>query len=123
WNLQGKELHSLAGHQDWVMSVTFSPDGETLASASADKTVKLWNLQGEELHSLAGHQDWVIGVAFSPDGKTLASASGDKTVKLWRNLNDLTVDALMQEACTWVGDYLKYNAPQSDRYLCDNVGR
>lgn len=26
----------------------------------------------------------------------------------------------LQDACDWVGDYLKYNAPEHDKHLCDN---
>ena len=66
-----------------VTSVAFSPDGNTIASASVDKTVKLWNLQGQEIKTLTGHGDFGQSVAFSPDGNTIASASRDKTVKLW----------------------------------------
>jgi WD40 repeat protein/tetratricopeptide (TPR) repeat protein len=78
-------LHGiLSGHRDIVTSVSFSPDGKTLASASHDNTVKIWNLANKKLlQTLTGHKDWVLGVSFSPDGQTIASASADKTVKLW----------------------------------------
>ncbi|MEO0986590.1 MAG: TIR domain-containing protein [Cyanobacteria bacterium J06639_14] len=77
------EQNRLEGHGDAVNSISFSPDGQTLASASSDSTIKLWTLQGEELITLEGHSDWVTQVRFSPDGQTLVSASGDGTVKLW----------------------------------------
>jgi hypothetical protein len=67
-----------------VNSIAFSPDGRRLASASADKTMRLWDVaSGAAVRTLEGHQDAVNGVAFSPDGRWLASASADKTVRLW----------------------------------------
>ncbi|HEY9902565.1 MAG TPA: AAA-like domain-containing protein, partial [Candidatus Sericytochromatia bacterium] len=79
-----QERNSLEKHQFSVNSVSFSPDGKTVASASDDNTVQLWDVaSGQEIKTLSGHQSYVKSVSFSPDGKTVASASGDNTVKLW----------------------------------------
>jgi WD40 repeat protein len=80
----GVNEYRLEGHSKSVSSVAFSPDGKTLASASADNTIKVWDLQSQKpIATLAGHSASVNSVAFSPDGKTLASASRDNTIKVW----------------------------------------
>ncbi|HEX8158442.1 MAG TPA: WD40 repeat domain-containing protein, partial [Solirubrobacteraceae bacterium] len=75
----------LHGHLDAVSSVTFSSDGRTLASASADHTIRLWDVRTRKQlgRPLSGHTSLVFSVAFSPDGRTLASAGFDKTIRLW----------------------------------------
>ena len=66
-----------------VARVAFSPDGQRLASASSDKTVKIWDsATGKKLFDLNGHADQVGSVAFSPDGQRLASASADQAVRM-----------------------------------------
>jgi WD40 repeat protein len=122
WNKEGKLLYTHVEHKDRVFSVSFSPDGNTIASASGDKTIQLWTKQGKPLQTLTGHDQQVNSVSFSPDGKSIASASDDKTVIVW-NLADLQLNKLMGDACDRVGDYLKYNSQESDRTLCDGIGK
>ncbi|MBD1214582.1 MAG: hypothetical protein H9534_17995 [Dolichospermum circinale Clear-D4] len=82
--LIGNLLQTLKGHSFVVSSVAYSPDGQTLASGSWDRTIKLWDVNtGNLLQTLEGHSSFVYSVAYSPDGQTLASRSDDKTIKLW----------------------------------------
>ena len=77
-------LRTLTGHISGISSVAYSPDGQTLASGSADCTIKLWKLaSGQEVGILTGHSRIVDSVDFSPDGQTFASGSRDGTIKIW----------------------------------------
>lgn len=86
WDVKKAEKRRLRGHEGAVKRVTFSPEGDVLASASTDSTIFIWNPKdGQALLRLRGHKGAVTGVAFGrKDGELeLASSGADKSVRLW----------------------------------------
>ncbi|MBI3412295.1 MAG: NB-ARC domain protein [Planctomycetes bacterium] len=72
------------GHSDTVYGICFSPDNKMIATASADKFIKVWEIpSGKFVKSFEGHTHHVLDVGWTSDGKLLASAGGDNTVKVW----------------------------------------
>ncbi|MEQ8755357.1 MAG: hypothetical protein RID09_17815 [Coleofasciculus sp. G1-WW12-02] len=107
------------GHQDKILGVEFSPDGQVIVSFSRDKTVRLWSINNQARQVIRGHNTCILSASFTADGQTLISVSVDGIVKFWNfDLEDLL-------ACGWnrVQDYIKTNptVSQSDRELCDNI--
>ena len=71
-------------HGDKVSCVSFSPDGDYLASCSSDKTVRVWDTKiGRQVDIFLKHEGRVLSVAFSPDGEHVASVGADKKVRIW----------------------------------------
>ena len=94
WDVRtGERVRTLSGQLDAISSVTFSHDGELLASGSGvrggdnhDKTIWIWNARtGEHLHTLKGHTSGVSCLAFFPGAPILASGSFDfdNTIRIW----------------------------------------
>jgi WD40 repeat protein len=72
----------LVGHGDTVTALLFTPDGRTLASASADRTVRLWALPDGTPTTLATHPDTCTALALNRPGAIFASASRDGTIRM-----------------------------------------
>ncbi len=81
---QRNHIATLEEHTGNVYSVTFSPDGTTLASGSGDPSIKLWDVATRtNIATRTRFTSSVYSVAFSPDGAILASGSGDTVTHLW----------------------------------------
>jgi WD40 repeat protein/tRNA A-37 threonylcarbamoyl transferase component Bud32 len=80
----GRELLTLKGHANWVLSAAWSPDGKWIVTGGFDHTAKVWDAgTGRELLTLNGHTSSVRSAAWSPDGKWIVTGGFDHTAKVW----------------------------------------
>ncbi|NJL89928.1 MAG: AAA family ATPase [Coleofasciculaceae cyanobacterium SM2_1_6] len=79
---QIRESNRLEGHTDWVMGLAFSANGQLIATASKDQTIKVWNPQGHLLREVAtgGELDTI---SFSPNSQLIAVGGTGQQVQLW----------------------------------------
>lgn len=88
WDVEtGKVKFRLDGHQDYIASVSFSPDGNAIVTSSGDSTARLWTSDGQLVKELRGHTRPLALAIFSPDGKFVVTASADNTVRVWDSLD------------------------------------
>jgi len=77
---------SLLGHESWVRSLGFSPDGQTLYTGGYEGRLVWWPAAADTptpARSIEAHHGWLRGLAVSPDGKLVATCGNDNLVKLW----------------------------------------
>jgi WD40 repeat protein len=86
----GQELRTLTGHDQNLLCVAFSQNGQRVAASAGELnsnsagTVKVWETEtGKELFTIAGLAHQVTRIKFSPDGKKLAGSPVDGTIKVW----------------------------------------
>ena len=106
--LSNIQYQSIPTRQGRVSSVSWTADGETLATGGYDGSVKLWNRNGEPLKSLDAHQGGVLSVSWTADGETLATGGYDGSVKLWNRNGELLKSLDAQQggvlSVSWTAD-------------------
>src|SRR5579875_2303931 len=97
---RAQAIQELRGHHDAVYALAFRPDGERMATASFDHTIKVWDVEsGRVARTFTGHQDKVLALAYSADGRHLASAGLDGTIRLWDTVNGQPMACLTSCNC------------------------
>lgn len=104
WDIRnGSRVRTLKEHAGWIMYLAWTPDGNFLLTASADKTIKMWTVHKtfvwgdfECVHTFLGHTDIIMGLSITPDSSQLISCSKDKTLRVW-DLKDAVKTMLRKE--------------------------
>ncbi len=84
WDVvKGDLISVLSGHVDVVKKAKFTPDGQYIASASEDNSVRVWDVNNAEQIWKYESDSYFLSCSITPDGKYLAASSRDGTIKIW----------------------------------------
>ena len=125
-------MATLTGHHNWVLCVSWSPDGELIATGSMDNTIRLWESsrgkpQGD---ALRGHSKWITSLAWEPlhlvkpgAKPRLASASKDGTIRIWDTVRRVCLYTLSGHtnsvSCVkWGGQGIIYSGSHDKTVRC-----
>ena len=81
---EGRRLYHVKPHDDLVTAVAWSPDSQSWACASHDRTASVHTArEGKETHRVRGHSRALLAACYSLDGKTLITAGVDRSLRVW----------------------------------------
>lgn len=86
WSLgetSGTLVQNAIAHEDAILKLAWSPDGNLLVSSAADRTIKAFRPDLTEVQTIGAQPDWAYAVEFSPDGKVFAVARFDGTLSIY----------------------------------------
>lgn len=104
---------TLAGHTGLVNQAQFSPDGNWIATASDDHSIRLWNAKnGKMTRILNGHTARVNQITFSPNSQWLVSGADDHTIRRWKVEDGSLMDTRLLGDGNWRVEFLSFLADQ-----------
>ncbi len=85
WDVaRGAELRRIPAHGQWITSLSFAPDGKTIASTGAEPVIRLWDVAtGRAASPQAGHRSGVYRLIISSADGTLFTSANDGTIRRW----------------------------------------
>jgi RNA polymerase sigma factor (sigma-70 family) len=82
--IRGQEVRRIPAHPRWVASLSFAPDGQTLASTGAEPVIRIWDVAtGREAFPQSGHRSAVRSLAACPADGTVFTGGSDGTIRQW----------------------------------------
>ncbi len=89
---QVEEHNQLSRDRSSVLSVSFSPDSQRIATSNTDGVIRVWSRSGQQIKEFNSHQGTVNSLGFSPNGQQIVTAGGDGTARLWTISGELIAD-------------------------------
>ncbi|KAI9101155.1 WD40-repeat-containing domain protein [Phlyctochytrium arcticum] len=115
--------HIFEEHADEVWFLSFSHDGNYLASASKDMTAAIWSVVDWRLTQvMAGHTNAISFLSWSPDDSKLLTASNDNTLKVWNTRTGTCINTFSRHtdtvtACAWLPSGEQFISGSVDKHI------
>ncbi|MGH9883553.1 MAG: WD40 repeat domain-containing protein, partial [Pyrinomonadaceae bacterium] len=121
WSIDDRRMHSLAGIKNQVVSLTFSPDGKTLASGDYAGVITLWDTVAKKQRGTLFDESVSpsSNIEFTSDSTRLVSLSEDGTLRLW-DVRPNTAPRWLLKPSTHISDFVL--SPDSQRVSIVGIG-
>jgi WD40 repeat protein len=104
WDITNRQLlWSKKGHNDHILSISFSPNDSLVFSGSADRRIGIWNRQtGMVSGYLTESGSWIRKLAVSNAKGMLYAATDEGTIYSWKiNRTNVVFSGKKKESLSW----------------------
>lgn len=75
--------HTFKGHEGWITSVAFAPDGNSIASGGYDKSIRIWNVYSGELIQKIETDNAINSISYMPNNRQIITGTRGNIAQLW----------------------------------------